>query len=450
MTAERQEAAGAQDLHWRPLSPAQLPIWRAEMLRRQTPRWTQVTVITLHGPVDPDRLERAINAVVARHPALRMRLQRRGRDGWQAFAPASPLSLARHDQPAPPGERAQAVRDFLDESARRQFPLYDAPLFRADLLILGAEESVLALSLHHIAADGVALALLVPQIAACYQHGEDAGAPDHAYERWLDRQRERDFGPGIEAALGFYGQALAGANLRRGPLHDRPADQAPYDPPDLPEATCTLGAAACDGLRSLARRNKATLFIVLLAAYGAALRSATGSPDLLFATFVSGRAGEPEPLVGSCINTVLVRLRLDGSDEAADLIGAATEAWRPVRQHQSTPMALLSDAARGSLPAAPFAINFLDMAEAPFDVPGLKAEVTHAQQGFPLNDLLLYALREQDGRLRLRLIVGSGTPQVSQAKLASMLGALAKTLRSWAGVPDAGDAPEALERGAGE
>jgi len=62
-------------LNYRPLSAAQMPIWRAEMLHRHTSPWTQLTVVRLRGPVDPDRLERAIVTVIERHPALRTRVR---------------------------------------------------------------------------------------------------------------------------------------------------------------------------------------------------------------------------------------------------------------------------------------------------------------------------------------------------------------------------------------
>ena len=94
-------------------------------------------------------------------------------------------------------------------------------------------------------------------------------------------------------------------------------------------------------------------------------------------------------------------------------------------------MTLLSAADGTALPLAQCAINFLDMNETSFEAPGLSSSITHAQQGFPLNDLLLYALREQDDRLRLRLICGSGTERLSQSRLDDMLDALARRLCDW-------------------
>lgn len=387
-----------------------------------------MTVLRLRGPVDSDRLEQAIGAVVAHHPALRTRLWLKQRQAWQAFA-AAHFHLATHDRPTTTPDQPAAIDEFLDTAVRDRFPLYEAPLFRADLLILGPESSVLVLRLHHVAADGIALALIVPQIAAAYRGEFGTPEPDRTYERWLDRHNRQASVPGFQAALDFYGQELSGATTHHTAVYDQPAGGLALDPPDLAEAAGSLDRETCEALRALARANGATLFIVLFAAYAAMLRAFVGSSDLVIATFVSGRVGEPEQLIGTCINTVPVRLRLEHRSTSTELIGAVKTGWWPARQHQSVPMVLLSDA--GVVPLAQFAINYLDMNEAPFDLPGVASTVTHAQQGFPLNDLLLYALREQDGRLRLRLIGGSGTPRLSHARIVTMLGELVAILQSW-------------------
>lgn len=403
-----------------------MPIWRAEVLRRHTPRWTQTTVIRLHGRLDPDALDRAIAVVVARHPALRTRLQRRGGRAWQVVSALGPPALSRHAMPAEADGEAGAIDAFLQATRHDRFDLYGGTLFRADLLGLAHDRWVLVLRLHHVAADGVALGLLVPQIAAAYRGDSVDAGQDLAYERWLDRQETPP--PGLEAASAHYRSELAGACLRSEALYDQPDDGEHREPPDLLETSRILDEACCNRLRGLARARGATLFLVLFAAYGATLRLFTGQDDLVIATFVSGRAGEPETIIGSCINTVLVRIRLSAADDAPALIDAVKEAWRPARRHQAVPMTLLSAADGHALPLAQCAINFLDMNDTSFEAPGLSSATTHAQQGFPLNDLLLYALREQDGRLRLRLICGSGTRRLSRSRLDDMLDALVRRL----------------------
>lgn len=414
----------------RPLSLAQLPIWRAEVLRRGTPRWTQITTIRLQGAVDVDRLEGAIGRIVARHPALRTRLQRNGSRVSQIFAPTKGFQLTRYNQPTARPEQATVIAKFVSAAQQDKFDFYGGVLFRADLLALAEDEFVLLLCLHHIAADGVALGLIVPQIATAYREQYGETRPDRAYEDWLDRQHEAP-PTGVAAAAAYYRQTLDGAILHSAKIYDQPEDGELREAPHLLEATITLNAELSNALRALARERGGTLFIVLFAAYAAMLWVFAAQSDLVVATFVSGRAGERVPIVGSCINTVLVRVRLGAEEAAGALIDAVKEAWRPVRRHQAVPSVLLSGANQASLPLAQFAINFLDMNDAAFDVPGLASSVTHAQQGFPLNDVLFYALREQDDRLRLRLIAGSGTSGLSKARLDDMLNALVHQLQEW-------------------
>lgn len=418
----------------RALSFAQLPIWHAEVLHRGTPRWVQVTIVSMRGSLDIDRLESAIAAAVAHYPALRTMVQLQNRQPLQVFAVDAAFQLQRHDLSTRPDPERQA-RAFIEAASREAFPLYHSPLFRGDLLVLAPEAFMLVLRLHHVAADGIALALILPWIAMHYRREgrvPEFDEPDQVYERWLDRYSGQAETAGLDATLAFYSEALAGAPTHHASLYDRAAGDAAHEPPDLPEATHTLEAAVGDALRSLARASGATLFIVLFAAYAAVLREVVGSSDLVISTFVSGRAGEARPLVGMCINTVLVRLRLGGRSTGPELITAVQEGWRPVREHQVVPMFLLSRA-KAAPPKAQFAINYLDMAQASFEVPGITAAVTHAQQGFPLNDLLFYIIREQDGQLRMRLIAGSGTPGLSKERLASMLDRISCVLQSWLG-----------------
>lgn len=413
----------------RPLSSAQLPIWHAEVLHRHTPRWTQITVIRLEGAVDAGRLEHAIEAIVARHPALRTRLLRQAGSVSQRFADMTEFRLGCHHRPTVRDNQDAVISEFLAAAQLEHFNLYGGMLFRADLLALAPDRSVLVLRLHHIAADGVALGLLVPQIATAYRDQFEEGRQDPAYENWLDRQSMSP--PGLDIASAHYRNALDKAVLCSPAIYDRPDDGERREAPDLLEATVTLGAATCNSLRTLARLQGATLFIALFAAYAAVLRVFARQDDLVIATFVSGRIGERVPIVGNCINTVLVRVHPGVDDTGPAWIDVIKDAWRPVRRHYTVPSSLLTGADGAKLPLAQFAINYLDMNDAAFDLPGVVSSVTHAQQGFPLNDLLLYALREQDNRLRLRLIAGSGTPRLSRTRLTEILDELVCRIENW-------------------
>ncbi len=420
--------------HSRPLSPAQLPIWYAEMLRRDTPRWTQFSVTTLDGAVDRARLERALAAAVASYPALRTCLVRRQHGIRQLLHDASGFEVGWRDLSGlPPDTRERTLADILGAGERARFELHGQWLFRAEVVACAADRFLLLLFIHHIAADGMSLPLILRRVAEAYR-GEADETEVGQYERWLDWQS----GPEIAAAVGpareFYRQALAGGTLWHERLYGR-ADSAavPRDPPDLPQSTRVLEEEAVRRLSQLAERTGSTLFIVCLAAYGVALGRMLGTRDVVVAVFVSGR-GRDTGLVAMAVNTLLVRLRLDGAAPEA-MVRAAKEAWRPVRRLATVPVhALRQPGGGGPVPdGVQFAINFLDMRTMTFDLPGVAARTTYPQSAFPLNDVLLLLFREQDGSLRLRLFNGSGTPRLGVGWLAMMVEAMADVLHQWSG-----------------
>ena len=437
--------------HWqspKELSPAQLPIWHAETLRRGTPRWTQLGVTTLDGLIDQSRLERALEVTVACYPALRTCLVRQGREARQMLHDVRDFAVHRHDfSGLPEQERERSVAKFVAEAEHYRFRIYGGWLFRADILVCAPDRTILLLLLHHVAADGVSFPLILRHAASAYRDETAAVRPDQVYEQWLDRQTRHD--PALDAALDFYQRELAGASAWNERLYDGEASTPLHEPPDLPKSTCVLEPAVVQGLSRLAEQTASTLFIVLLTAYGVALRQALDAPDLVVGVFVSGRGGEVG-LVAMAVNMVLVRLRLDGLTDTGTLVDRVKQAWRPVRRLEAAPIhalrqlaqrraAAASDAApietlreHGCIPErVQISINFLDMRNTVFDVPGITSRTTHPQSAFPLNDLMLVMFREHDDRLQLRLINGSGTSRLSSERLRVLLDALASVLCTW-------------------
>ena len=112
--------------------------------------------------------ERALQALVARHEALRTRL--RGRDG----VPVQRV-LAHVDVHLPRARAATAGADAalraaidarLQQHSSEPFDLARAPLFRAQLLRISAHDHVLVFVVHHIVADGWSIGVLARELAA--------------------------------------------------------------------------------------------------------------------------------------------------------------------------------------------------------------------------------------------------------------------------------------------
>jgi hypothetical protein len=209
--------------------------------------------------------------------------------------PAAGLALALEDLAALPApEREAAARARAAAEAERPFDLSAGPLLRAALLRLGPEEHVLLLTLHHIAADGWSLGVLVRELAGLYPAalaGDVGGAglaplavqyPDYAvWQRgWLS-------GEALERQLGYWRERLAGAPAAL----ELPADRARPPAQTFRGATASapLPAGLAAELRALAEREGATPFMALLAGFAALLGRYSGQADLVRGTPVANR-----------------------------------------------------------------------------------------------------------------------------------------------------------------
>jgi amino acid adenylation domain-containing protein/non-ribosomal peptide synthase protein (TIGR01720 family) len=154
---------------------------------------------------------------------------------------------------------------------------------------------------------------------------------DHA--AW---QREHLRGPVLDAQVAWWKERLAGAPE----LLELPADRARpavqsyrggFEPLHLP-------AALAGRLRALARREGATLYMVLLGAFKVLLSKYAGTDDVVVGTTLAGRTrAETEPLVGLFMNTLVLRTGLGGDPAFREVLRRVREVTLGAYEHQEVP-----------------------------------------------------------------------------------------------------------------
>src|SRR5436309_8974064 len=161
------------------------------------------------------------------------------------------------------------IRDFHVTGVQTcALPIYLArgrPV-RAALLREGGREHVLLLTLHHIAADGWSVGVLVRELAAIYgafRAGRPSPLPElpSQYADFAIRQRAWLSGAALEAQTAYWRQALAGAPTLELPTdRPRPAVRSPRGA----RRRVALPPGLSEGLRRLARGQGTTAFMLLL------------------------------------------------------------------------------------------------------------------------------------------------------------------------------------------
>ncbi|HEV2736376.1 MAG TPA: amino acid adenylation domain-containing protein, partial [Longimicrobiaceae bacterium] len=200
-----------------PVSPAQGRIWLQHHLSPAPESYNLGVALRLRGPLSPAALRAALEAVVARHEALRTRFVEERGEPVQVVEPPMPLPLPAVDlSRLPAAEREARVARLAADDMARPFDLERAPLVRGALLRLGADEHVLLVAAHHVAFDGWSAGVLTRELREHYAAalaGRPADLPPLAvqYGDYAAWERKRLEEPEFQRKLEFWAGELAGA-----------------------------------------------------------------------------------------------------------------------------------------------------------------------------------------------------------------------------------------------
>ncbi|WP_017589679.1 non-ribosomal peptide synthetase [Nocardiopsis ganjiahuensis] len=178
--------------------------------------------------VDPDRLARALRAVVERHPMLRARFDD---DGLQRVEPAGaqPAVTVRDLREATADEVGQALETIREEATHRRMDVAAGEVLDIALSLLPGGATRLHVDLDMIVADALSLRVLLEDLRGAYL-GEDAPPLEYGFADYLADRRERGSGP-RERARDWWRTRLA--EIPPPPaLPVRPEAEAPARPTD--------------------------------------------------------------------------------------------------------------------------------------------------------------------------------------------------------------------------
>ncbi|MCG5236756.1 non-ribosomal peptide synthetase [Xanthobacter oligotrophicus] len=328
-----------------PLTPAQRRMWfLSEVAAGAASRAAYHVAggIRFPAPVDPDALAHALTDLVARHGALRTRFLRTevGDAVQEELAADLPLAVADLGDDADGAAYAALAKTH----AEAPFDLAAAPLARALLVRRPDGQDELLVTLHHLICDGWSLDLLSEELSAAYAARAAGSAPalppTGSYLAYAHRQAAE---APDEAGLAFW----------RARLTDAPAlTTLPADHPRPAEAShrggrleITFDPALTANLRALAASADATLPIALIALFNVLLHRLSGADDLCVGLAFANRAaaGDHETM-GLFVNTLPVRLRVDGAAAFGEVLRRARDGVVEAQAHQHVPLDRVLDA----------------------------------------------------------------------------------------------------------
>jgi amino acid adenylation domain-containing protein len=332
-----------------PLSYAQEALWFLDQLLPKKHLYNLPLGFRLRGRLDVTALRHALDELARRHPALRTAfIEDNGRPA-QVVRPPAPAALPMVDlRDRPEAEREQALRLHASHFLKQPFDLRSGQPLRAALIRLADDDHALVLVMHHIVSDEWSTGILARDLGRFYSAfaaGADTPPPAASiqYADYAIWQREHLDSGRFDDLLAYWRAQLAGSDGVLDLPTDRPRPPVPSYSGNKEQLA--LSADLSDAVRTLARREGATLFMTLLAAFYVLLQRYSGQCDITSGAPIAGRSLlDLHDVVGYFINTLVLRIDLSGDPTFRELMKRVREVCLGAYAHQELPFEKLVEA----------------------------------------------------------------------------------------------------------
>ena len=380
-----------------PVSPAQSRLLVLDRMNHGTAQYNVYAAFAVRGGFDAEAFGCALDAVVARHEALRTVFRTAGAEQVQVVR-----ASARAEVRSVSGVPAADVDRLLVVEAGRPFDVEVGPLVRC--LLLGVEDGShrVLLTTHHVVCDGWSLQIVLRELSGFYRAAvtgtryrpEDLPVQYPDYAVW---QRDR-------ISAGGYAEQVAHWHAL---LHDAPKVLAlPTDLPRVADRSVAgasehfrLPAATLDRLDRVARSCGTTRFMTLFAAFSVFLGRLTHHDDVVVGVPTACRdRAELHGMVGMLANTLALRVDLSAEPSFREVLARVRRLVLDGQPHQDAPLeavveALAPDRELSHDPVFQVMFAYDDETELTLDLLGGQVERIPLLLDIAKFDLMLYVDR---------------------------------------------------------
>lgn len=328
------------------LSFAQQRLWFLQQLDPDSTAYNLTRAFHLRGTLDALALEKAFQALIARHAVLRTRFEDVQGEPLQIALAEVPFRLVCEQYVGMPGEVQLAIlRRRLQHEAAQSFDLSQAPLLRVTLLHFDEQSHGLLLSMHHIVSDAWSNPILVRDLAAAYAQvlaGQASELPalPVQYADYAVWQRQQLQGEALEAELRHWRSYLG----ERVPVLELPTDfPRPAKPsPHGQRLRFALPAQLAERAQLFCRAEGCTPFVLLLATWQLLLARYSGQQAFAIGVPHAARSRcELDELIGFFVNTLIYRVDLGAQLTGRELCRRLRQESLAALDHAELPFELL-------------------------------------------------------------------------------------------------------------
>ena len=391
------------------LTEAQTEIWLAsQMSDMASCAYNEPFMLSLHGPLNLEALQNAIQETLYRHDALHVRFDHH--EPFQRQTTPEPISLPFLDLSLSDAIIQQTkLTDIFCQSGSMAFNLSDGPLVRVQIVRLHAEDHRVLFAGHHIICDGWSWNIILKEIGFLYsamvQRRSYELSSAASFRNYVENEIQSQSSDKAEQAYAYWMNEFKELPA---PLA-LPIDRARPGVKTYNGATVIhiFNSTFYRAVKEAAMRQKASLFSMTFAAFNILLARLCNQSDMVASVPTAGQliAGI-ETLVGHCVNLLPVRSRVDPAMSFQEFLVATTKKILEAYDHQDCTLGGIVK--RLQFPRDPsrlplVEVNFnLDRDGAEMKFQGLRATAEQTPKQ-AVNFDLFFNLNEVDGQLRVDL-----------------------------------------------
>lgn len=319
-----------------PLTFTQQSWWNLMGLEKRHSTRSVFTAVRLLGPLNVPALGQSFSELVRRHQTLRTRIVTVDGVLQQVVCdePSDALELIETSCTLEGESEAEAERLTL-EVVTNAIDVSIGPLFAARLIKLRDNDHVLVVAMDHLISDAASMGILLQDVWTLYgqyREGVPVGLPKLPvqfadYAVW----QQKSHSSWTEKHGAWWANHLAGGRHVRLFADGKVTQAVGPKPASLP---IRFGKTLSAGLRDLSRKERTTLAMTVLCAYGALAFCWSNTTNLVVPFVTMGRTyAELERVIGFFGCPLFLRLQLHDDDSFLDLLRRIGEEYPTACEH---------------------------------------------------------------------------------------------------------------------
>lgn len=313
-----------------PASPGQRILWLIHHFKGAHGQLNYPLLLHMRGPLNEERLQQAVNALVKRHEALRTTFGRSQGLLVQLIHEPAPLTITTtRVEPASELRLRQAISAETGHSIDPTTTPVRVTLWR-----LGPREHVLCVNTHHLLTDAWSCRVVLEELLLLLGGYADLPRQMWQYRHFVQWQRRRSVIDRQKADREYWNRQLTG--VKAPALAYRTDQTLPPGASRTVTAELEVGSADWARIQQIARAEQTTPFTIMLSIYYALLYRESGDTDLAVSSPFANRArSEVMRTVGFFANMLVLRTSLTAGSTFAHLVRSTRATVNAALAHQA-------------------------------------------------------------------------------------------------------------------